>query len=119
MLRLFTASRARGLFWLALLAVSALAFLPDHDVAQITTGWDKANHTLAFAVLALFAGLGWPRWPWWQMALALIGYGVLVEVVQSFVGRDASALDVFADSTGIALHGAACLLSGRRSWARA
>ena len=119
MLRLLTASRARSLFWVTLLAVSALAFLPDHDVAQITTGWDKANHTLAFGALALFAGLGWPRWPWWQMALALIGYGVLVEVVQYFVGRDASALDVLADSTGIALHGAICLLSGRRTSAPA
>lgn len=119
MRRWLTAARARRLFWLTLSAVSALAFLPDGDVAQITTGWDKANHTLAFYTLALLLALGWPRRPWWRQAALLIGYGVLIEAVQYCVGRDASALDVFADATGIALHGGLQLLAGRRASASA
>lgn len=98
-----TPARAQFLFWLVLIGVSILAFMPGDDVA-ITTGWDKSNHALAFFTLALLAGRSWPRRHWWQLALPLLAYGVLIEIVQYFIGRDAAALDVFADAVGLAIY---------------
>lgn len=109
-----TPAHARWLFWLALIGISMLAFMPGDEVPPISTGWDKSNHALAFFVLALLAGLSWPRIDWWRRAVALVGYGIVIEIVQYFVGRDAAALDVFADSVGIALHGGLFFLLMRR-----
>ena len=100
---LLTPARARILLGLDLIAVSALAFMPGPEV-PMTTHWDKGDHTLAFFSLSLLARLAWPRQPFWRIALALVGYGVFIEIVQAFLPtRDAEALDVLADSTGIAL----------------
>jgi VanZ family protein len=111
--------RARWLFWIALLGVSTLAFMPSDEVPPISTGWDKSNHALAFFVLALLAAWSWPRVGLWKQAIALVGYGIFIEIVQYFVGRDAAALDVFADAIGIALHGVLFFLLVRRRVAMA
>jgi VanZ family protein len=65
---------------------------------------DKIAHLLYFAflwVMARRAGFtsGWP------LALALLGYGVFIEVAQALTPthRSASLSDVAADSVGIAL----------------
>jgi len=100
-----TPARARWLFWFTLVVVSALAFMPGDDVPPITTGWDKSNHSLAFFVLTLLAALSWPKQLWWRLALAMVGYGVFIEIVQYFVDRDADMFDVVADSVGILIHG--------------
>ncbi len=99
---LLAPQRARWLFWLAIVGVSFLAFMPGDEV-PVSTGWDKSNHALAFFVLAGLATFGWPASSAWQRCLGLVGYGALIELVQYFVGRDAAVLDVFADSVGIVL----------------
>lgn len=114
LMALLTPRRARSLFGLALLGVALLAFLPSDEALPISTGWDKSNHALAFFVLALLAGLSWPRAAWWRPALGLLGYGIFIEVVQYFIGRDATALDVFADGIGIALHAAIARVATHR-----
>ncbi len=91
-----------GLLWLA---VSYLALTPDPP-PQIDTGWDKANHILAFASLAGAAMLAFSpaRSKPAVIAALLVVYGILIEVLQSFVpGRTADAADVVADAVGIAL----------------
>ncbi|MET0378418.1 MAG: VanZ family protein [Spongiibacteraceae bacterium] len=109
-----TPRRAQVLFWLALLSISMLAFMPGPEV-PVSTRWDKGDHTLAFFVLSVLAMLSWPRQPWWRLALWLIGYGVLIEIVQAFLpSREASLLDLLADSTGIALHGVFYVFMARR-----
>ena len=113
-----TPQRAQLLFWIALVGVSTLAFMPGDEVA-ITTGWDKSNHTLAFFTLALLAGRSWPRWHWWRLALPLLAYGVLIEIVQYFIGRDAAVLDVFADVVGLAIYPAIARRADRQRLYRA
>ena len=85
------------------MAVSYLALTPDPP-PYIDTGWDKANHLLAFGALAFAARFALPpaRWQGTLIVLALLGYGVLIEVLQSFVpGRQAEFADVLADGVGI------------------
>jgi VanZ family protein len=65
---------------------------------------DKVAHLLYFAllwVMARRAGFA-AAWP---IALALLGYGVFIEVAQALVptGRSASLADVAADAVGITL----------------
>ena len=90
------------LFWGCALAILVLALLPP-AMPMPSTGWDKANHALAFGTLAVLGCLAWPQRRWTVLA-ALVGYGVLIELLQALTPyRDADALDVLADSIGLAL----------------
>ncbi|MFT7723483.1 MAG: VanZ family protein [Roseateles sp.] len=108
LLNLLTAPRHRPL-WRALLAALVIAItwlaLSPAPPKTLDTGWDKANHTLAFAALAFTAARAlWPRprqWGW--LVLALLAYGAGIEVAQGFLPpREASMLDLLADASGIA-----------------
>lgn len=92
-------------FWrLALVGVSimvlALSLLPLGPDAP-TTGWDKTNHLLAFATLAVLGCLAYPeRIP--ITLLVLLAYGALIEVLQSFTDyRSAEWADLLADALGL------------------
>ena len=74
--------------------------------STVNTGWDKANHALAFASLAFSAV--WALWQrprqWPVLVAALLVYGVGIEIAQSFLPpREADWHDVVADGVGIAL----------------
>jgi len=90
----------RWAFFTCALAVLVLALIPSPP-PMITTGWDKSNHLLAFAVMA---GLGCKAFPH-RVALtllSLLAYGALIEILQSFTStRSAEWLDLFADCLGI------------------
>ncbi len=94
--------------WRALVAVQVagvcwLAFDPQPPSAANTLN-DKANHLLAFAVMAFSSRLGWTRGQPWIAALALLKLGALIEVVQTFIpGRTGEWPDLLADAVGIAL----------------
>ena len=95
----------RALLLALLLIISWLALSPAPPKVG-DTGWDKANHLLAFATLAFVSV--WALWPrprlWGWLVLALLAYGVGIEVAQSFVPpREADWQDVVADGVGIAL----------------
>ena len=68
-----------------------------------TTGWDKANHLLAFAVLAWLGCCAYTQ----RLALVLSGllaYGALIEILQSFTSyRFADWHDLSADGLGLVL----------------
>lgn len=90
----------RWTFWVCALVVLVLALMPI--VPQLpSTGWDKSNHMLAFAVLAVLGLWGYPG----RMAVLLLGllaYGGLIEVLQSLTpDRFAEWADLLADAVGL------------------
>ncbi len=111
----------RGLFLVALLAITSLALMPKPPTTA-SLGWDKANHLAAFAALTLLAHWGWPKLRWSGLWLALLAYGVLIEVAQSLTpNRSADAVDVLADAIGIGLAQlfAVLLALGWQRWKQA
>ena len=95
----------RLLFFIALLTISYLALAPLDD-SPITTGWDKLNHLLAFAVLLMLLDWGYPRLPLWQFKVpALLFYACLIEFIQVFIPyREFSLLDIVADAFGMTFY---------------
>jgi VanZ family protein len=99
------AMRAWRALLLLLIAVISYFALSPRPPAAIDFGWDKLNHLAAFAALTVSACLSFPasRASLPVLALALLGYGGLIEVVQLFVpGRSSEWSDLLADSIGIA-----------------
>ena len=94
---------------LLLCAVTYLALIPAPP-PQVSLGWDKLNHFSAFATLAGLAFLSFAG-AWLRIAVALLSYGALIEVLQSFTPtRTAEWGDLLADALGIAFG---LLLSAR------
>lgn len=67
--------------------------------------FDKLNHLAAFFVLALLTEYAFPSVTVSaQKLVPLLGFGLLIEVLQYWVGyRDFEWLDVAADAAGIAV----------------
>ena len=91
----------KTIFWFTTALVLYLALSPAQ--ALPSTGWDKMNHVLAFGTLGALAAVAWPaRVP--RSLVLLVGYGILIEVLQSFTPtRSPELLDVLADSVGLLL----------------
>ncbi|WP_159274050.1 VanZ family protein [Variovorax boronicumulans] len=83
-----------------MLALLVLSLMPA-SISAPSTGWDKSNHTLGFAALAFFAHWARPaRTP--VMLFGLLGYGALIEVLQSLTpDRLAEWSDLWADGVGL------------------
>jgi VanZ family protein len=105
------------IFWIVMLVMTILFLVPQQFVSSpIFDWWDKAQHTLAFGVLMLLGFLAYPR-AFWKLAIALILYGVAIEVIQSLTGwRSGEVLDAVADRVGIVLSGV--LIQGHGFWRR-
>ena len=89
-------------FWAAAAAVGVLSLLPP-TVPLPSTGWDKANHALGFAVLGLLGAVCWPpqRMP---VLAGLAAYGAVIEVAQHASGiRFGDWIDWIADVAGLAV----------------
>ena len=95
----------RFCFYSALLSISLMAVLPQQHMV-ITTGWDKANHALAFFVLLGLLDYAYPAANLWiKKIIPLIIYGLLMELVQSQIpGRYVSSLDLLSDVVGLAAY---------------
>ena len=101
---------------LLLLAMLVTALLPMPAVIGRVPNGDKIGHALAFAGLVLWYAQLYPlrRDRWWCVVGA-IGFGALIEVLQSFTTyRSAEWLDLAADSVGALFgFGVAQLGAGR------
>lgn len=65
---------------------------------------DKINHLIAFMELTLLVRLSWPQLNPLHFLPLLLGFGVLIELVQTMLPyRDFSMADVAADGAGIAI----------------
>ena len=102
----------RKLLFVLLAVVSWFAFAPVH-FEDGGLPLDKGRHLMAFGTLAWVAvqAFGGQRRSVAAIALALLAYGVVIELVQSLIpGRFPSGMDVAADAVGIVLG----LLAARR-----
>ena len=108
---------ARVTLWRWLLAVAMLALLVlsvmPTSLSVPSTGWDKSNHALSFAVLAFLAH--WARPKHMLVALAgLLGYGAVIEVLQALTpDRLAEWSDLWADGVGLLIGAAAAWMVQR------
>jgi len=109
--------------WLALgltlaAVIAVLSLLPNKDLPDLRVS-DKIEHTLAYVALAFCFGSVVVKRDWFWLALALLGFGGLIEVAQGLMslGRHADLRDLLADGVGIAL-GLALALTPLGMWAR-
>jgi VanZ family protein len=117
MTQAFAASLAATSVWRVLLiliagAVAFLALSPAPPVL-IDTGWDKANHMLAFGTMAFTAFLSCRSSNAKRVLLMglLFAYGGLIEILQASVpNRSADWADLLADTVGIAAGAAVAAL---------
>jgi VanZ family protein len=90
----------RSLLLVTMLALLALSLMPPSPQMP-STGWDKSNHALGFAVLALLAHRAWPGRTLLVLS-ALLSYGALIEILQSFTpDRFAEWGDLLASGIGL------------------
>ena len=90
----------RGLLLVAMLAMLVLCLAPA-SAPLPTTGWDKGNHALGFAVLALLAHRAWTGRTLMVLS-GLLAYAALIEILQSFTpDRSAEWGDLWASGIGL------------------
>ena len=91
--------------FLILLAVGlVLALIPSPDTGGIEVN-DKLMHTTAFLAYAILLDMASSRDFWRFQVPILLGYGALIEVLQSFTPwRMFSLWDFAADALGILLY---------------
>ena len=93
----------RWTFWVTAVVVMVLALVPKLPPEIPSTGWDKSNHFLAFALLGLLGRAAYRKHLVAVLA-GLLAYGGLIEVLQSFTPtREAEWADVLADALGLGL----------------
>lgn len=95
----------RAAFLVCLAAILYLALDPRPVFAGASS--DKLNHVMAFFALGVLLRLGWPRLRLVLALFALLGLGLMIEVLQHFIGRDAAFGDLLADAIGLLLAVAA------------
>lgn len=92
----------RALLFSSLVLIAVLAWTPGSPLV-IGTPSDKLNHLLAFSALGFLA---WQAFPAQRVHAywALLGFGLLIELVQWYLPtRSAELADLAADALGLAL----------------
>jgi hypothetical protein len=93
----------RILFWPLVLGVGILSVLPTDAIPSEFMFWDKAQHTLGFAILTLMGLMAYGRGSR-GLLLGILAYGALIEIVQHFLPwRHGDLLDFLADALGVAV----------------
>ena len=88
-------------FWLPLAVCTWLALAPSPPDAVFRVS-DIVLHALAFSYLTFALGLAHPAARPPTLVLCMLGYGIFIEVVQSFeVERNAELKDLLVDGIGI------------------
>jgi VanZ family protein len=83
-------------FWAVALFAFVMAVLPSSPSLEVS---DKLQHMAAFFVIAILGCAAYPRFGRLKLALALIAFGGLIEIVQMIplLGRDSQLSDWVAD----------------------
>jgi VanZ family protein len=90
----------------AALVVTTYLSTTSRQIPVVAEVNDKLNHMLAFYVLGLLADFAWPGTAFYtRKAFLLLGYGVLIEIIQYFLPyRSFSLFDLGADAFGLLLY---------------
>ena len=93
------------MFCVALLFAVTMALLPHPPKLPIDRWGDKAEHMLAFAMLAALGAGAWPALPLLRLGERLSFLGALIEVCQLIpaLHRDCDIRDWLADTLAITL----------------
>ena len=86
-----------------LLVLVALLLDPTNMAAQSVQLDDKVGHVIAFVAITLCVAILRPSQPRWTTAAMALSIGGATEIIQSFIGRNGSALDFLADVAGVSL----------------
>ena len=97
---------ALGIYWPF---IFILTHIPVSEVVRQSGMSDKTMHTMAYLVLTLLVCLAvspyekirWGRFKTWGIVMTLIGYGILDELLQVWVGRSGDVVDFLANLCGI------------------
>lgn len=94
-------------FWALVVLTTVMSLMPNEQVPSSLVFWDKAQHTLGFAVLAVLGLLAYPlAVP--RVLAGLLLFGAGIECAQALTGwRQGDWMDWLADAVGIALGTAA------------
>lgn len=103
---------------LVLTAVTILALGPFQGAEESFGLTDKEAHFGTFYGLTFLSLAALPRIRKWDVAVAALAFGGLIEVLQTVTGRDGDILDWVADSFGIAMAVVPMYTEGFRMWAR-
>jgi VanZ family protein len=92
-------------FYITLGAVSVLAVVPNYNALPPAVSFsDLLNHAVAFMTLFVLLRCAYPALSLRRAVTMLLGYAVLIEVVQAFLpNRFASLSDIAADAGGMLL----------------
>ena len=107
----------RVLFWIAAVVAFAAAVSPPGTAPELVP-WDKAQHFIAFYVLAFLGAAAYPRFSLLKIGAGLSAFGALIELVQAipFVHRDADFWDWAADTVAVTAALAPLVLVRMRVW---
>jgi len=88
----------RVIFWAACVIAFVMSVLPDPPQLPGLLS-DKAQHALAFLLLAVLGVWAYPRVKKRHLLLGLAAFGALIEIVQAtpLVNRDSDPLDWITD----------------------
>ena len=92
----------RVIFWVALVVALGFALNPRPPHFEGAPG-DKVQHIIAFLVLTAMALAAYPRARRWAQALALSGFGALIEFLQMIpiLHRSSEFMDWVADTGAV------------------
>jgi VanZ family protein len=108
-----------GLYAVACLILLYMTLAPTKDVPGAELIWDKAAHSLAWAVLT-GSGLLLSTRRRWAIGVFALAFGAAVEVLQTILplGRDGEWQDLAGDSVGIAAAYLVWWLLRRAGWVK-
>jgi len=93
-------------FWACFMVLNVLALMPGPYLPplKIFDWWDKAQHAVGFAALAVTAVLAYPGVSKARLAALLCAQGVAIELLQHWGGyRFGDWQDALADGVGVGL----------------
>jgi VanZ family protein len=90
------------LFFMGLALLTILSLIPSTAVPQAFQFWDKAQHSLGYAVLSITGMLAFPQRVK-LVCMGLLAHGAVIEIMQATLTttRFGDVFDWLADGTGI------------------